>query len=186
MEKVRKYKRISREYSQYFGCSPSDWEIQGFLGVNAAQLDCIRKTVEMGYIRSLSEPLGEEEDLTLADIVAAEEDPELDAIHSLDAAAMQEKLWIAVDQLPDSLSSVIRYRFRAGKTLKEAGEELGISLSAARELENRALKALRLPKRCQTFRGYYEEYLSAASVHHVGLRAFRINWTSEVEREVIG
>lgn len=35
------------------------------------------------------------------------------------------------------------------------------------------------------FIGYREEFLSAASIHHVGVRSFQYTWTSEVEREAL-
>lgn len=35
------------------------------------------------------------------------------------------------------------------------------------------------------FRGYFEEYLSAAPIHHVGVSRFQTTWTSEVEREAL-
>ena len=44
---------------------------------------------------------------------------------------------------------------------------------------------LRQPHRCMRFRGYFEEYLSAAPIHHVGVSRFQTTWTSEVEREAL-
>ena len=35
------------------------------------------------------------------------------------------------------------------------------------------------------FRVYFEEYLSAAPIHHVGVRRFNETWESEVEREAL-
>ena len=43
----------------------------------------------------------------------------------------------------------------------------------------------RQPHRCMRFRGYFEEYLSAAPIHHVGVSSFQTTWTSEVEREAL-
>ena len=43
----------------------------------------------------------------------------------------------------------------------------------------------RQPHRYMRFRGYFEEYLSAAPIHHVGVSRFQTTWTSEVEREAL-
>ena len=51
--------------------------------------------------------------------------------------------------------------------------------------ERRALNALRKPHRCRKFRAYFEEYLSAAPIHHVGVGRFKTTWTSEVEQEAL-
>lgn len=71
-------------------------------------------------------------------------------------------------------------------TLKDTGMELGITGSQVRDIQSKAMRTLRVPSRCNKLRAYYEEYLAAAPVHHVGIESFRRTWTSEVEREVLG
>lgn len=43
-----------------------------------------------------------------------------------------------------------------------------------------------IDEQLQKYRAYYEQYLAAAPVHHVGVAGFKTTWTSEVEREVLG
>lgn len=183
---VRKYKKLKSEYFKYYGMKPSDRELSAFLGVSEEKLEDIKKSARMGQIRSLSEPLGEEEDYTLADTVASSENLEENLARKIDREHMIQTVWIEVDRLPENQAALLRWRFWEGKTLKETGEQMGISIEAARQLQNKAMRTLRLPKRCGRFRAYHEEYLAPAAVHHVGVKRFQETWTSEVEREVLG
>lgn len=70
--------------------------------------------------------------------------------------------------------------------MQEAGESIGISASTVRSIESKAMRTLRLPRGCGKFKRYFEEYLSAAPIHHIGVESFKRTWTSEVEREAIG
>lgn len=185
-ESIQKYKRIANEYRKYYGRDASDREMRAFLGVSEEKLTQIKKAAQMGQIRSLNEPIAGEEDYTIADTVASNEDIEEDVIRKLDAEAMQRELWIAVDSLPESQSAVIRYWCQEGKTLKEAGKKLGLTYSQAHDAKNKAMRALRMPGKSRKYRKYYEQYLSAAPIHHVGVRSFQRTLTSEVEREVFG
>lgn len=185
-DEVRQYQKIMREYRQEYGCDPSDWELCGFLYVSREKLDQIRKAAQMGNIRSLDEPVqGMDGDISLGDTVASGEDAVEDAIREIDKEQMKRELWLAVDQLPGNLPAAVRLRYENGLTLEKTGQALGVNREMARQLESKAMRILRQPHRCRTFRAYFEEYLSAAPVHHVGVRRFNETWTSEVEREAI-
>ena len=185
-DEVRQYQKIMREYRQEYGCDPSDWELCGFLYVSREKLDQIRKAARMGNIRSLDEPVqGMDGDISLGDTVASGEDAIEDAIREIDKERMKRELWIAVDQLPGNLPAAVRLRYENGLTLEKTGQALGVNRERARQLESKAFRILRLPRRCKKFRAYFEEYLSAAPIHHVGVRRFNETWTSEVEREAL-
>lgn len=183
-DEVRQYQKIMREYRQEYGCDPSDRELCAFLYVSREKLDQIRKAAQMGNIRSLSEPIpGMDEEISLGDTVASGEDMEEETIREIDKERMKRELWLAVDQLPGNLPAAVRLRYENGLTLEKTGQALGVNRERARQLERKALRMLRLPRRCEKFRAYHEEYLSAASVHHVGVRRYLETWESEVERE---
>ena len=185
-DEVRQYQKIMREYRQEYGCDPSDRELCAFLYVSREKLDQIRKAAQMGNIRSLDEPVqGTDGDLNISDTVSSGEDMEGDVIRRLDKERMKRELWIAVDQLPGDLPAAVRLRYENGFTLEKTGQALGVNRERARQLESKALRMLRLPRRCEKFRAYHEEYLSAASVHHVGVRRYLETWESEVEREAL-
>ncbi len=185
-DEVRQYQKIMREYRQEYGCDPSDWELCGFLYVSREKLDQIRKATQMGNIRSLDEPVqGMDGDISIGDTVASGEDMEEDIIREIDKERMSKELWLAVDQLPGDQPAVLRMVYRDGMTRIKAGDVLGYGNGKVGIEERRALNALRRPHRCKKFRVYFEEYLSAAPVHHVGVQRYLETWESEVEREAL-
>lgn len=185
-DEVRQYQKIMREYRQEDGCDPSGRELCGFLYVSREKLDQIRKAAQMGNIRSLDESVqGMDGDISIGDTVASSEDMEEDTIREIDKERMKRELWLAVDQLPGDLPAAVRLRYENGLTLEKTGQALGVNRERARQLESKAMRILRQPHRCTRFRGYFEEYLSAAPIHHVGVSRFQTTWTSEVEREAL-
>lgn len=184
---IREYNRVVREYRKYYGEWPSDCALCRLLGVTREKLQEIRKSVQIGQMRSLSEVLGGDgEEFTLEDSIASDQDLEGDAIREADAAAMKRELWIAVDRLPGNLPEVIKKRFLDGRTLKEISQEWGVTYSKVHDIQNKALRTLRQPGISRKYRRYYEEYISAECCYHVGVESFQRTWTSEVEREVLG
>ena len=185
-DEVRQYQKIMREYRQEYGCDPSDGELCAFLYVSREKLDQIRKAAQMGNIRSLDESVqGMDGDISLGDTVASGEDAVEDAIREIDKEQMKRELWIAVDQLPGDQPAVLRMVYGDGMTRIKAGEVLGYGNGKVGIEERRALNALRKPHRCKKFRAYFEEYLSAAPIHHVGVKRYLETWESEVEREAL-
>lgn len=185
-DEVRQYQKIMREYRQEYGCDPSERELCGFLYVSREKLDQIRKAAQIGNIRSLDEPVQSMDgDISIGDTVASGEDMEEDAIREIDKERMKRELWLTVDQLPGDLPAAVHLRYKDGLTLERTGQALGVNRERARQLESKAMRILRQPHRCRTFRAYFEEYLSAAPVHHVGVQRYLETWESEVEREAI-
>ena len=186
-EDIRKYQKVTREYRKYNGHEPSERELCAILHVNREKLHVIQQNVGMGQIDSLSKPInGEDEEITLEDCIQSGENLEEDVIKRLDTDAMKKEVWIAVDQLPDQQSEVIRKRYRKCMTLKEVGQNIGVSVESVRSIEAKAMRTLRNQRRCQTLRVYYEEYMKSHSYRHVGVDSFQRTWMSEVEHEVLG
>ena len=185
-DEVRQYQKIMREYRQEYGCDPSDGELCAFLYVSREKLEQIRKAAQMGNIRSLSEPIpGMDEEISLGDTVASGENMEEETIREIDKERMKRELWLAVDQLPGDLPAAVRLRYENGLTLEKTGQVMGVNRERVRQLESKAFRILRQPHRCRTFHAYFEEYLSAASIHHVGVKRYLETWESEVEREAL-
>ena len=183
---VRQYQKVMRQYRQEYGCDPSERELCGFLYVSREKLGQIRKAAQMGQIRSLDESVqGMDGDISVGDTVASGEDMEEDTIREIDKERMEREIWLAVDALPGNLPAALRLRYRDGLTLEKTGQALGVTRERARQIESKAMRILRQPRRCRKFRAYFEGYLSAAPIHHVGVQRFNETWTSEVEREAL-
>lgn len=186
-EWIDKYNRVVKEYRKEYGEFPSDRALCVLLDVKCEKLQEVKKSIRMGQISSLSEPVaGEDEDITLYDMVASGEEMEEESIKKLDAADMGRELWIAVDRLPGNLPEAVKLRYQDGMTLREVGQSLGVGTERARQIEARAMRTLRQRSRNKKFRAYYEQYLAAAPIHHIGVESFKRTHMSEVELEVLG
>lgn len=183
---VLRYKKIYAEYRKQYGKDPTDREIRAFLGVSLESLENVKKALRISKIESLSNPMaGKEDELLLSDMVASDEDVEETVIEQLDKEQMRKELWKNVDSLPEEQGELLRKRYQNKMTLKEIGWQLGVSIERTRQISEKALRAMRMPKRSKKLRKYYEIYLSAASSHHVGVQQFQCTWESEVERDVL-
>ncbi len=186
-ESVQRYKRTVREFAALYGREPTDEETGALLGVGREKLEEIRKAAEMGQIRSLEEPIQlDSSEVSLYEVIPSDVDIEEDVIRRLDVAAMGRELWEAVERLPGEQQDIIRARYLDGETFREIGEGKGLTMFQTKGKHDKALTALRTSRSVRTFRRYYEQYLSAAPVRHVGVERFKTTWTSEVERAVIG
>lgn len=184
---ILQYKKIYGEYRKLYGKEPTEFEMRYFLGVSIEKLESIKKNALVVKIRSLDETVGgDDEDILLSDTVASEECFEDDLIKRLDNAAMKESLWKIVDNLDSNMATVLRQRYQDKRTLKEIGESLGVSTERTRQIERNALRKLRIPSKCAPFKCYYEQYLSAGPIYHVGVDRFNRTWTSSVEAEALG
>ena len=183
-QQLLKYKKIYGEYLKWYGRKPSDWEMQGFLGVSQEKLEEIRGNLRMSQLRSINEDVGDEEDCCLGDLVASDHNLEEDVCRRMDYEIMKDALWSAVDQLPENQADIIRKRYQENMTLREAGECIGTSFNWVRTLEQKALRTLRIPSECEKFKSYFEEYISASPIYHVGVQQFQRTWSSSVERQL--
>ena len=179
------YEKIVKEYQQYCGEYPSESALCQLLGVGREKLHKIQKAAEMGQIQSLSEPQGDEGEPFLEECIPSGEDLEEDITGRIDFENVSRELWISVESLPDQLPAAVRLKYREGMTPEEIGASMGITPAQAQQMERKALSLLRRPVTARKFRAYYEEYLTAAPVCHVGVKQFNVTWTSAVEKAVI-
>lgn len=181
-----KYSRAVREYEKKYGQSPSEETLCALLGVGREKLKAIQEGARLERVSSLSEQMGgEDEEFTLYDTIASDEDMEENSIRELDNEDMKRELWIAVECLPDNLPEAVKLRYREGMTMREVGQILGVGAERARQIESRAIRKLGKQSRNKKFRVYYEQYLAAGPVHHIGVQRFQRTHTSEVEWEVL-
>lgn len=186
-EEILQYKKIVNEYRKGYGKNPTDLEMRSFLGVSREKLETIKKNALAVNLRSLDECIGgEDEEFSLGDTVASDQNIEDDVIKKLDTAAMKEALWEAIDELPGkNMAEVLRYKYQDKMTLKQIGKSLGVATERARQIERDAMRKLRVPSRNKSFKGYYEQYLAPATIHHVGLNEFKRTRLSSTELEAL-
>ena len=107
---------------------------------------------------SLDEPLGEEGDTRLGDLI--EDTGAAGAFASVDLTLLQAELRGVLATLSDREAGVIRLRFGLtdGRphTLDEIGRTYGVTRERIRQIETKTMTKLRHPARSQILRGYVE------------------------------
>lgn len=176
-ELIGQYKKLSNAFELRYGRKPLKKEYCQYLSIDREQLRHIEKTLKMEQVASLESPIGEE-DLTLSDIVPSDIDIEADVLDEVQQEQLKAILWSLVDSLPDNQGLVIRSRFQDCKTLKETGENIGVTLERVRQIEQKALKELKKNKKVRSFG---EEYIAANAMKGTGVGVFNRTWTSATE-----
>lgn len=178
---IRKYEKIVKEYRKEYNREPSERELCRSLYVSREKLREIKKNARMAKIRSLSEPMNVDEDISLGDSIASDQNMEEDVCRELDYDIMQKALWKVVDDLPEQQAAVIRMRYQEHMTLDTVGQNMGVSRERVRQEEAKAFRKLRLPHKSIGYKDYFEQYISASPIYHVGVSRFSSTWTSATE-----
>ena len=156
VETINKLVRISRRLLQEKGREPTSEEIAEEMGVIPEKVREIIKVSQQPI--SLETPIGEEEDSHLGDFI---EDPS--ALAPADAASHQmlkEAVGAVLDTLSDREQKVLKLRFGLDdgrtRTLEEVGREFDVTRERIRQIEAKALRKLRHPRRAQSLRDYLD------------------------------
>ena len=148
-ETLGRVRRVSRELASRFGREPTMQELADELNL---PIDKVTQLMTMGNAPvSLDQPMGEEGDSSLGDLVEDSQgvDPDQQAAEISMRAAVQE----ALTQLPERERKIIELRFGldeggAGqpRTLEEVGQQLGVTRERIRQIEAKVLRKLRHPR----------------------------------------
>ncbi len=176
-EKIVRYQKARQLYLQTFGTEPTPEEISGFMGVSVSEVQKIQRYAYGLNLESLDRPLRDDEDFSIADTVPDDFDLENDVIGGLYESFEANALAEAVSGLDEQQRLIIRKVYFEGKTVADAGREIGIEYRKCREILHQALRKLSRNKRLM-------EQLEVvdANIYNSGLRSFkRHNETSIVE-----
>ena len=140
----------------------------------------------MDDMGSLDVPIGEGEDGSMYDLLPGQEDPEGEILERMQQEQIRETLWGMVDELPGQQPAVIRMRYQEGKTLKEAGGRIGCTVNQASDIQHKALRAMREPRRANVLQAlmYGDTYSKALKGN--GVEHFNRTWTSSTEYAALG
>lgn len=145
-EQIYKIKKIQRELFQEFNREPTPEEIaEKIPGMDAAKVTDLL-SVSQDTI-SLESPTGDEEDSTLGDFIKDDsiKGPE-DVFKS---EALKDQIDKVLKELPEREEAIVRMRFGLDgtgtvKTLDEVGKIYGITKERVRQIENKAMRRLKM------------------------------------------
>jgi len=156
IEQINKVVRESRQLMQVMGREPTDEEIADRLGWTVARVKSVKNVAREPI--SLETPIGEEEDSLLGDFI---EDKDVENPASQTAfKILQEQLSDVLSTLPPREQEVLRMRFGLedgySLTLEEVGLYFNVTRERIRQIEAKALRRLRHPKRSKRLKDYLE------------------------------
>lgn len=156
IEQINKVVRESRQLMQKLGREPTDEEIAQQLGWNVAKVKQVKNVAREPI--SLETPIGEEEDSILGDFI---EDKEVENPATQTAfTLLQEQLRTVLNTLPPREQEVLKMRFGLedgySLTLEEVGLYFDVTRERIRQIEAKALRRLRHPRRANGLRDYIE------------------------------
>ncbi|HEX2913579.1 MAG TPA: sigma-70 family RNA polymerase sigma factor [Chloroflexia bacterium] len=148
-ETLGRVRRTSRELASTYGREPTMQELADHLNM---PIDKVTQLMTMGNAPvSLDQPMGEEGDSSLGDLVEDSQgvDPDQQAAEISMRAAVQK----ALTQLPERERKIIELRFGLDqdgggqpRTLEEVGQQLGVTRERIRQIEAKVLRKLRHPR----------------------------------------
>ena len=156
IEQINKVVRESRQLMQKLGREPTDDEIAQQLGWPLSRVKQVKNVAREPI--SLETPIGEEEDSILGDFI---EDKEVENPASQTAyTLLQEQLRSVLNTLPSREQEVLKMRFGLDDgyslTLEEVGLYFDVTRERIRQIEAKALRRLRHPRRANGLRDYVE------------------------------
>lgn len=156
IEQINKVVRESRQLMQTLGREPNDEEIADRLGWTVVRVKSVKNVAREPI--SLETPIGEEEDSLLGDFI---EDKDVEnPAHQTAFTLLQEQLGDVLATLPEREQEVLRMRFGLedgySLTLEEVGLYFNVTRERIRQIEAKALRRLRHPKRSRRLKDYLD------------------------------
>jgi RNA polymerase primary sigma factor len=156
IEQINKVVRESRQLLQVLGREPTDDEIAERLGWTSQRVKAVKNVAREPI--SLETPIGEEEDSLLGDFI---EDKDVENPANLTAfTLLQEQLMSVLSTLPAREQEVLKMRFGLDDgyslTLEEVGLYFNVTRERIRQIEAKALRRLRHPKRSRRLKDYLD------------------------------
>ncbi|TET84287.1 MAG: sigma-70 family RNA polymerase sigma factor [Anaerolineales bacterium] len=153
-DRIRRLYKISRRLEQDLGRRPTPEEIGVAMEVDARKVQWMMRVSWRPL--SLESPVGEEEDTELGAFV--EDDTTPTPTQSAYQSLLRDKIEEVLSTLNPREARILRLRFglHNGRpyTLEEVGQKFGLTRERIRQIEGKALRRLRHPRRARQLRDY--------------------------------
>ena len=155
-DRIRQMYRIAHELEQQKGSKPSVEEIAAVMECQPRKVQWMLKVSWQPL--SLEHPVGKDEDSELGSFI--ENDSEPTPAESAHSKLLKEVLDNLLNTLTPREARILRLRFglQNGRsyTLEEVGQKFGLTRERIRQIEGRALRRLRHPRRSRKLRHYLD------------------------------
>ena len=152
IEKINKMVRTERKLLQETGKEPNDEELAYELGIEAQEVQEMRKIAQR--TTSLETPIGDEEDAELGDFIENSSTPDpADVVSSIIAKESLDRVLKAMDERE---RKVVELRFglkgEHPRTLAEVSSRFNVSRERIRQIEAKALEQIKAADEIQAMR----------------------------------
>jgi RNA polymerase primary sigma factor len=155
VDRIRQLYRTTHEMEQKLGRIPTTDELAEEIGVNTTKVEWMMRVSWLPL--SLESPINDdEEDSELGMFIEDQVTPT--PIQSTYSNLLREKVQQVLDTLPPREARILRLRFglENGRayTLEEVGQKFGLTRERIRQIESKALRRLRHPRRARQLKDY--------------------------------
>jgi RNA polymerase primary sigma factor len=155
VDRIRQLYRATHEMEQRLGRVPTTDELAEEIGVNTTKVEWMMRVSWLPL--SLESPINDdEEDSELGMFIEDQVTPT--PIQSTYANLLRDKIQQVLDTLPPREARILRLRFglENGRayTLEEVGQKFGLTRERIRQIESKALRRLRHPRRARQLKDY--------------------------------
>jgi len=155
VDRIRLLYKTTHELEQKLGRAPTNEELAEKLEVPVDKIEWMLRVSWLPL--SLESPINDdEEDSELGQFIEDQQTPT--PIQSAYAKLLREKIEEVLDTLPPREARILRLRFGLDNghsyTLEEVGEKFGVTRERIRQIESKALRRLRHPRRSRHLREY--------------------------------
>lgn len=155
VDRIRQLYRLTHEMEQKLGRIPNTEELAAELNVPVNKVDWMLRVSWLPL--SLESPINDdEEDSELGMFVEDQLTPS--PIQSAYTKMLREKIETVLDTLPPREARILRLRFGLENghtyTLEEVGQKFGLTRERIRQIESKALRRLRHPRRSRQLKEY--------------------------------
>ena len=155
VDRIRQLYKLTHELEQQLGRLPTNDELAEKLETTTPKIEWMLRVSWLPL--SLESPINDdEEDSELGQFVEDQVTPT--PIQSAYAKLLREKIEEVLDTLPAREARILRLRFGLENghnyTLEEVGDKFGLTRERIRQIESKALRRLRHPRRSRQLREY--------------------------------
>ncbi len=154
IDRIRQLYKANHELEQKLGRQPTVEELAEVIGLPAQRVQWIMKVSWLPL--SLESPVGDDEESELGYFIEDEVSPT--PLQSAYQSMLKDKLEEVLSTLTPREARVLRLRFGLDDgtvyTLEEVGQKFGLTRERIRQIEGRALRRLRQPRRSRQLKDY--------------------------------